>query len=647
MRPKYLITLLFSIGFQFVLNANPYNWEEDRKPFMLSDAESTLPELKLKLHQQLDYKIEDNLFVMYSTVHSIIWVNSAEAIGRNNRIYISMNGALELVSLKARTITKEGKVLNFDQSNLKEIKDDEDGNSYKIFAIEGIELGSEIEYFYTRKVGGRIYERFFYQFEVPLKSGTLEVSVPKHLKFDFKSYKGLPNVNTRIADEEIVYTLEANNIPALKKEEFSYYNTNRQRVEMKLAYNTARSQARLYTWDEAAKNFYKTLSELEGSEEKQLNKFVSSLNDNKKDTQAKRVKNIEDKIKTSIQIAEGSNDPNLESINGIIKYKVASARGITKLMFLTYQKLDIKVFPVISCSRDKIAFDGTFDTWGFLDEYFLYFPEIDSYLSPRHFETRMPIIPVDYTAQKALMLEVLQVGNIKSALATIQEIAPLDYKLNTDNLDIQVDFNEDLSENTILQSRIFGGINGTYFSPYYAIMTQEQKQKMVESLIKQTSADANILSWDAKVIEQNGLDDFLIEAKFSTTQFIELAGNKVLFKAGELIGRQSELYQDEVRTSDIENEYNRGYERKITIKIPDGYVVKNPENLKFNVVYQDGSEQPFLFHSDYTLNNNQLTITIEEYYKEIKAPVSRYEDFRKVINAAADFNKVTLVLEKQ
>jgi hypothetical protein len=34
------------------------------------------------------------------------------------------------------------------------------------------------------------------------------------------------------------------------------------------------------------------------------------------------------------------------------------------------------------------------------------------------------------------------------------------------------------------------------------------------------------------------------------------------------------------------------------------------------------------------------------YYTAIYAPLHRYEDFRKVINAAADFNKVTLVLEK-
>jgi hypothetical protein len=85
----------------------------------------------------------------------------------------------------------------------------------------------------------------------------------------------------------------------------------------------------------------------------------------------------------------------------------------------------------------------------------------------------------------------------------------------------------------------------------------------------------------------------------------------------------------------------------IKIKIPAGYKVRNPDDAKLNVIYEDNGTQPCLFISDYTINDKEMVISIKEYYKEIYAPVSRYEDFRKVINAAADFNKVTLVLEKK
>jgi hypothetical protein len=89
------------------------------------------------------------------------------------------------------------------------------------------------------------------------------------------------------------------------------------------------------------------------------------------------------------------------------------------------------------------------------------------------------------------------------------------------------------------------------------------------------------------------------------------------------------------------------YDRVIKIHLPEGYGVKNADDLIFDIAYRDEADVPFSFKSDYSEENNVLTVHVEEYYKEIYAPVSRYEDFRKVVNAAADFNKITLVLEKK
>ncbi len=36
-----------------------------------------------------------------------------------------------------------------------------------------------------------------------------------------------------------------------------------------------------------------------------------------------------------------------------------------------------------------------------------------------------------------------------------------------------------------------------------------------------------------------------------------------------------------------------------------------------------------------------------EEYRRVSYPLSQYEDFKKVINASADFNKVVLVLQKK
>ena len=53
------------------------------------------------------------------------------------------------------------------------------------------------------------------------------------------------------------------------------------------------------------------------------------------------------------------------------------------------------------------------------------------------------------------------------------------------------------------------------------------------------------------------------------------------------------------------------------------------------------------FVSDFIIEKDKVIITDKEYYRNISLPKEDYENFRQVINAAADFNKVVLVFEKE
>jgi hypothetical protein len=58
-----------------------------------------------------------------------------------------------------------------------------------------------------------------------------------------------------------------------------------------------------------------------------------------------------------------------------------------------------------------------------------------------------------------------------------------------------------------------------------------------------------------------------------------------------------------------------------------------------------GDEIAARFITKHVIENNQLIITNEESYRLLNLPKDKYEEFRSVINAAADFNKVVLILE--
>src|SRR5688572_26855411 len=138
---RSLLVIIFSLVtvFSYSQKTAKYNWEEGRKRASLTPAEQKYPEYILKLYREYEYAWEDDQLVAYQTDHRITRVTTTNAIDRHNRIYISMWNVKDIVTLKARSINSAGRVINFDEKNLKEIKDEETDNSYRIFAIEGVE----------------------------------------------------------------------------------------------------------------------------------------------------------------------------------------------------------------------------------------------------------------------------------------------------------------------------------------------------------------------------------------------------------------------------------------------------------------------------------------------------------------------------
>lgn len=641
--------IIFSIILAFTARAaapGQYEWDQSRSRFKLSGDEEKLPELMIKSHVQYEYTFENDEFVMYSTHHRIIYVNSNEAIQKHNRIFIPMNSTMALTTLKARSINRAGKAVYFDENNLKEIKEEASGNAYRIFAMEGVEIGSEIEYFYTRKMVADVFNREFMQFDVPAKNASMRLSSPRHLRFDFKTYNGLPAVQHLPDTTQNIYEVNALSIDAMKEEPYASQTANRKRVEYKLAYNTSRSRARLYTWEDAAKRFYEGLTTSSKNDHKAVEKFVAAAKIDKKLSTAEQIKKMEGLIKKTVNINKEGSDEQLGVPESILKYKVASREGITKLYIAVFTHMGIKAHPVVTCSRERFRFDGDFDTWSYLDDYLIYFPDTKGFLAP-YFDTRYPLVPGEYTSQKGLFIEPFEVGGVHSALGTINDIPAADYLANQDNLDIDVKFDEGLESNTIVQLRSFTGFTADYFVVFNEMLSEDKRKQMVEELFKQTAADAQLGSWTATPVSKPERDWFDMKGEFKTGAFIEKAGPRVLFKVGLLIGPQVEMYRDDKRTMPVENDNNRNYDRLIRIHIPAGYTVKNAEHLKMNFSYSNDENTPFLFKSDYVIKGDILEITIAEFYKEIYVPLDRYEDFRKVVNAAADFNKVTLVLEKR
>ncbi|MDH5609567.1 MAG: DUF3857 domain-containing protein [Cyclobacteriaceae bacterium] len=643
----FLATLIFlseSTGQDFV----PYHWEDDRT---LSDAsgKENIPLYYIKLHKQFDYRYDPSGELMcYQTTHQIIRTQNDDAVASNNRIYISGGAGSEIIAIRSRIFTPDGTIKEFDENNIQEIEDEETGSGYRIFAIEGAVVGGEIEYYYVQKVPAGYFGREFFQFGHPVDNYSFALSSPENLEFDFRIYNNEGKVaQTDTVDTINSYQFSLKNVAPLYGEAFSAYDANRNRIEYKLAYNSAKGKGRLFTWGEAGIRIYDQQYSLTKNESKALKKFLSK-NLQPSLTGFAALAQLEHLVKTRFFIDENASGM-ADQIDFVLANHYGSARGLSKLYVALVTELGIPDMElVLATDRGDIKFDGGFDTWKYLDKYLLYFPRQNAYLAPDHMELRLGPPPSELSAGYGLFIRPEKIQGFTHPISRIDYIQETSYTNSSDDLDIVLRFSEDLSATNVQVTRSFLGYNGFYYKAALTMYDEDQKKDILDDIIKYLAPDADIHTIEIR--EMNATPDtwnqpLKVYGEFTSTGYLEQAGNTILLKVGELIGPQSELYQEEERKTPVENSNNRGYIRKIKIEIPEGYSVQNPDDLILNESVYEGDDLIFTYNANYTREGNLLTIDIREFYERIYYPLDDFEAFRKVVNAAADWNKIILVLK--
>ena len=183
--------------------------------------------------------------------------------------------------------------------------------------------------------------------------------------------------------------------------------------------------------------------------------------------------------------------------------------------------------------------------------------------------------------------------------------------------------------------------------PSLDFVDDDRKKEILDEFLLYIDKDATLENavYENDNTNATGVKPLIGRATFKGASFIEKAGEKTLLKAGLLIGPQAELYNRDKRKLPVEASYTRQYKRTITIEIPEGQAVKNPEVLVFNVK-PDTLQNSAGFVSSYEIKGNQLIVTIFEYYNQTNYSVSDYYIYEDVMKAAADFNKVVLIFDK-
>jgi hypothetical protein len=625
-----------------------YDWVKTPKPYVKTNLDTAISSVQVKdlrVHE-LAFDVNNKIF-RYVTYHQIVYIAKEKAVEENNKIYIPLAEGDELLDIKARFISASGKVTEVNESNIKELENIDNYGAFKIFAMEGVELGGVVEYLYTAKRGIKEYGTDYYQSDDPLEYGRFEYITPEHVEFEFKSFGGFPEGKDTVRDGKRYFVADSIKAEALFEEPFANYNASRMSIQYRLSFIHGNSKAKLNSWSDAGRRYYLYLQDPNAAKQVKMitKEYAEALKG--KTTEEEKIIAIENHTKNSFGFEEQVSFA-LQDIPSIFKNRKASATGMMKLFMQALDAYKINYQIVLTCDRNSRLFHADFENWDYLEEFLIFFPSTGQYMSPYEYQFRYPLVPYQYRNNYGLFIKLMDVGGVVSPVSKVQFIEPMSDEEHFHNHDLTVRFESDMSKALIGMKQYFGGYKAVYYQPYWHLIEPVKQTELIHTFAKTSAEDATIISSSAENTDDK-ISPFykpmIINAEMSSEGIIEQAGTKFIFKIGELIGEQAELYQDRERKLPVENEFNRQYIRNITVTIPEGYKVSGLESLKMNVVMGGKYPNSSAFISSYELKGNVLTIHIDEYYKKLNYELSEFASYREVINAAADFNKITLVFE--
>lgn len=638
-----LILSLFLVSNLLANNSLPlqtfqYDWSESRALYPLEQGQEVYPAIIQKYTHSFEYYYDESgKLKVIELVHKVIRVNNQEAIQEYAKVRIPTAGT-KVLKIKARAINQNGEVINLDGvKQIKELNSSQGEVAYKIFAVEGVKKGGEIEFFYMLESEYQISGKLILQSKIPTKNVSFKIISPENLLFDTKTYNGLANGKCakNTYKNKNIFTLQLDEIPALQGQELFNYQAHLQRIHFRLA----RKKDVVYpllTWDDIALSMSKVIYQ---NNDKKTNKALLSLknrifpSDCEDWTQEMKIKAIDAYIKSYIRKENVANS-NFEDLKQIIDKKYANELGMVKLYAQLFELLNIEHQLVLTSNKKIHTFDSQFAAWEYLHTYLFYFSNQKTFLAPLDYRYPYNVVPFDYANQDGLFIKKIALGNQISALAHTQHIPALNASTNYIKTQYKLVLNADLSSSSLDAQRTLAGYN--LFTHENKTQGKQSQKEYFYMALKSEAAFSNPSS--------GASHRAYFKAHLDFTSLIEKAGDTYLLKIGNLIDSHPKENINIEEQKIIEKEYAESFQTIIQFEIPKGYKIANLEKIKSNYFYTKKGKNIASFSSDYLLDNGKLSIIVrEEYYQ------NTYQDENlkvfKAINAASQaFNNFSLVI---
>lgn len=642
MKKLFFITFLLIASNSFAQYHKTYDWAEKPVLHEITNEEANESSIAILKKSIVEYKqseITGNIKV-YETTHNIFRVNDDKGIGQHNQVYIPMRRVKKIKDIKARTITKDGKITNLNEDNIKKIENVEEYGDFQIFAIEGAEKESEIEILYTVEKDFSPFGTESLQFDYPVKNSEM-VFITNGLSGYIKVYNTEQEFERTYLDNQLVEELVIHDIPKVVEEDYATPNANIIYVAYQCFGNPNLKQEDLWnnTVGNIAASFFPddvsngALEEVKNTIMKGQPEDISLF---------KKANILENYVKSNYTVIDNQNEQ-LEDINYILKNKTASEFGIIKAYAQFLKALAIDYEVVVTASRFEHRFDTEFYNPNAFREFLIYIPKIKQYIIPNRIDYRLSEAPSNILGNNGVFIN-------KDVEYYFAKIIQNDPNFSHIKRVMDISFADDFDKAIVEEYQEYSGHWGIQNRAFMALTTGEQRADFEDYLTGSGIEDKKVIYME---LENDSMDQteynlpYIVKSTIESSALLEEAGDSYIFQIGKIIGIQSELYQERERVHPIEMQYPNQYNYTITVDIPENYAVEGLESLVINKKLEKEGEVLCKWDSNYKIEGNKLVITIEESYYVNEYSIEDYKEFREVINAASDFNKAAILFSEK
>jgi len=618
-----------------------YSWEEEANTVDIEAThmnESSVRVFEKTIVEFISGKFS-NTILKYETHHYQTKVLNDKGVSKHSNIIIPMNEVINLIDIKVRIIDENGELSEFDNNTISELDDFENSANFKNFHLAGVKTNSTIEVLYTLEKQYNIHGNKILQKSFSIKKSEFFL-IPGPTQGIIKTYSVDSKVRDTIINTYPAKTIKAVDIPAIIDEEYATAIANRQRLSFQCPLPDDNMNQEDY-WENIVsnispimfpKNIHPKIFEI-SSEVIQKNEINEYSIANK----------IDDYVKNNFTISENDN-VSLNNINYILENKTSNDFSIIQVYTQLLTAAGINYEIVITSNRYYNRFDPEFFDPNMLREFLIYFPKEKKYIAPNRLEYRIGEAPFDLLGNYGIYIDRL-------LDFYFSEIIQSDKSYSRIKRNIKVEFERKLKKIVIDEYQEYSGHWAINNRSLLHFSDEEGLAAFKDYLTATGIENKKVINYEiinAELFQKNYNTPFIVNSKISTESLTTKIKNGYEVKIGNVIGMQSQLYEEIDRFHPIEITYPNQYDYRIVVKIPKGYIIRGLEGLVFNKSYISLMGNKICkFESNYEINETELVISIQEFYKTLRYQKNRYNEFRDVINSASDFYNTSIKFMKK